>query len=341
MESGKVSENILKRSVLGQLKTKREEVLCGAAVGGDCAIFTIPQDENLVLCVQEAAVAMQSETENPLSYAFVTMEHLIYKCANNLAAGGAGPVAVQIGLIMPESMTEADLRTLMGQAESACSQLSMQIAGGQTLVSKAVNSPLAVVTGYGRVASKGYKAAGAVKPGQDIVVSKWIGLEGTAVLSQKFREGLLTRYPARLVDEAADFGRYLSVLPEAAIAVKSGVCGMHDASKGGIFGALWEMAEGAGVGLKIDIRKLPLRQETIEVCEYCNVNPYELLAGGSLVMITKDGEALAAALEAEGIPGTVVGRTTEGKDRILMNEGEVRYMDRPRGDELYRRLKEG
>lgn len=59
---------------------------------------------------------------------------------------------------------------------------------------------------------------------------------------------------------------------------------MHDVSEGGVFAALWEMAEGAGVGLTIDMKKLPLRQETVEVCEFCNVNPYELRSGGSLII---------------------------------------------------------
>ena len=84
--------------------------------------------------------------------------------------------------------------------------------------------------------------------------------------------------------------------------MKSGVCVMHDASEGGIFASLWELAERAGVGLSIDMKKLPLRQETVEVCEFSGVNPYELLSGGCLVMTTFDGPGLVAALEAEGIP---------------------------------------
>ena len=120
--------------------------------------------------------------------------------------------------------------------------------------------------------------------GQDIIITKWIGLEGTADLAARNQEGLLTRYPAYLVEEAAAFDRYYSILPEAATAVKSGGCTMHDVSEGGVFAALWEMAEGAGVGLTIDMKKLPLRQETVEVCEFCNVNPYELRSGGSLII---------------------------------------------------------
>ena len=178
----------------------------------------------------------------------------------------------------------------------------------------------------------------AAAPGQDVIVSKWIGLEGTSLLAHRYRDGLLSRYPVYLVDEATRFDRYLSVLPEAAAAVAAGVCAMHDASEGGIFAALWELAERAGVGLTIDMRKLPLRQETVEVCEYCNVNPYELLSGGSLVMTAEDGPGLVAALKERQIPAVIVGKVTDSNDRLLLNGDEVRYMDRPKTDELYRIL---
>ena len=102
---------------------------------------------------------------------------------------------------------------------------------------------------------------------QDIVVSKWIGLEGTAKLAGENYERLRERLPARMIEEAAAFDRYLSVIPEAATAMKSGVCGIQPVSRGGIFAGLWEMAEEAGVGLEADLRKIPVRQETIEICE--------------------------------------------------------------------------
>ena len=124
------------------------------------------------------------------------------------------------------------------------------------------------------------------QPGQDIVLSKWIGLEGTAFLAKCNGEKLYGRYPAYLVEEAAAFDRFLSIIPEAATAMKSGVCAMHDASEGGILAALWELAEGAGVGLTIDLKKLPIRQETVEVCECLGANPYELMSGGCLIMTT-------------------------------------------------------
>ncbi len=338
MKIGKVSESVLKRSVLRQIKTKRSEILNGAAVGEDCAIFALEEGALFTSCVKEAVVVLQEDRgrKEQLISPGMSISHLIQKCANNLAVSGATPLAVMITLILPQTIEEPEIKQLMCRAEEACKELSIQIAGGQTRVSEAVTEPVAVITGYGKLKNTDIHTVKAAKPGQDIVISKWIGLEGTALLSKKHKDKLLQRYPAYMVEEAAGFDRYLSIIPEAATAIKSGVCAMHDASEGGIFGALWELAEGAGVGLTIDLKKLPLRQETVEVCECCNVNPYELLSGGCLVMTTEDGLGLINALAKAQIPAVVVGKITDSKDRILTNEEEIRYMDRPRTDEIYK-----
>jgi len=337
MKMGKVSETVLKRSVLNQIRTKRNEVVNGAGIGEDCAVFSFSEGVGTVSCIQESPVCTEAEFEQMVfreKEPPCTMERLIKRCANNLAAGGGEPVAVMLALLLPPESEETALRELMTEAERCCAELNIQIAGGQTRISGALRQPLASVTGYGKAPKTFYGAAKAA-PGQDVIVSKWIGLEGTAILAKKYREKLLARYPAYLVEEAAGFHRYLSTVPEAATAVKSGVCAMHDASWGGIFGALWELAEAAGVGLTIDLKKLPLRQETVEVCECCGVNPYELLSGGCLVMTGSDGPGLVSALKEAGIPAVIVGRVTDSNDRILINEDEIRYMDRPKQDALY------
>lgn len=325
MKLGKISDSILKRTVLKQIKFKREEIIHGAGVGEDCAIFACAADEMIVSCMQEAAVAVPED-----------MSRLMIKCANNLATAGAEAFACMITYILPERATEEKLKRLMESAAAAAKNLGMQIAGGQTTVSPYVAQKLAVVTGYGKVKKDDYRATKGAKPGQDIVISKWIGLEGTAILAKCKAEELLGRYPAYLIEEAKGFDKYLSVIPEAATAMKSGVCVMHDASEGGIMAALWELADSSGVGLSIELKKLPIRQETVEVCEFCNVNPYELLSGGCLVMTAEDGEGLVEALNKEGIAAVVVGKITDSNDRIIYNEEEKRYLDKPKMDEIHR-----
>ena len=96
------------------------------------------------------------------------------------------------------------------------------------------------------------------------------------------------------------------------------------------------MASGSGVGLDIDLKKIPIRQETIEICEVLGLNPYILMSSGSMMIAAEDGFGLVRKLNQAGIPASVVGKTTEGNDRILRNGEDTRYLDKPQSDELYK-----
>ncbi len=311
------------RSVLRKIKTEREEIVCGAGIGADCAVFSCEKDGESVF-----------STNSVSAPADMVCAYGVHRALNNVAAACAEPVGILLSAMLSENLEEKELQDMMAQAEEICGRHHVQIAGGHTEVTGAVKRPVLTVTGIGkRTKADGRKR---IKPGQDVVVSKWIGLEGTVRIAREHREALLTRYPARMIDEAAEFEQFFSVIPEAATARKSGVCGIHDASQGGIFGALWEMADGAGVGLEIDLKKLPVRQETIEVCEFFDLNPYELSSTGCLLMTSEDGNALVAALKREGIPAVAVGKTTDGNDRLLLNGEERRFLEPPKTDELYK-----
>lgn len=323
MRIGKVSDSVLKRSVLKLLRGKKKEILKGAGVGEDCALFSC-SDAHFASCVSEAAVADVADIGRALQ-----------KCANNLATAKAEPVAAMMQLLLPEDFEEPTLKQLMKGANEAAEALSLQIMGGHTTVSPYVTKPMVCFTGFGKAIEGQCIPTQGIKPGMDIIVTKWIGLEGTAILAKNHEEELLGRYPQYMVEEAIAFSKYQSILPEAAVAWKSGASSMHDVSEGGVFAALWEMAESAGVGLNIDLRKLPLRQETVEVCELLEKNPYELLGGGSLLIATADGDAMVEALEAEGIHATNVGQFTGSNDKLIFNEDEKRYMDRPAMDQVY------
>ncbi|MCI9014486.1 MAG: hydrogenase maturation factor, partial [Lachnospiraceae bacterium] len=240
MRCGKVSENVLKRSVLKYIKTHREEVVSGAALGEDCAVLSFGEGYETVLSTTPVTAA----AERISTYA-------IPMALNNVAAAGAEPVGVMLTVLLPEETEESGLQLMMEQAEEVCRGCGTQILGGHTEVTPAVDRPLMTVTGVGKREAARAGSLRGIREEQDIVVSKWIGLEGTARLASRYRQQLCTRYPVRMIDEAAAYDRYLSVIPEAATAVKSGVCGMHDVSRGGIFGALWELAQRAGVGLEI------------------------------------------------------------------------------------------
>lgn len=325
MKIGKLPESVLKRSVFKQLHTKRKEVFQGAGVGEDCAALALEADEMFVVSTDPITGTTQDIGKMAM---LITL--------NDLASAGAEPVGVLLTALLPEMITEPEIREMMQQIDAECEKYHVQVVGGHTEVTKAVNQPLLTVTGIGKV-KKGQmvSTAGAV-PGDDIVVTKWIAIEGTAILAKEKEKELLSRFPVGFVARARDMEQYLSVVPEAAAAVKTGVHAMHDVTEGGIFGALWEMAEASGVGLEIDLKKIPIRQESVEVCEFFGINPYELISSGSMLIAAADGNQLVRDLEKNGIRGTVVGKAVEGNDRVLINGDERRFLEPPKTDELYK-----
>lgn len=176
------------------------------------------------------------------------------------------------------------------------------------------------------------------RPGQALIVTKWIALAGTARIADAYEEELKRRFPASLVDAAKCFAGSRSVAEETRIALSFGACAQRELSRGGILGALWEIAEQAGVGLEIDLRKIPIRQETVELCEYYDVNPYYLYSEGSLLIGTDQAGMLTEALLAAGIPAAVIGHVSSGRQRIIHNRENISYLNRPRPDEWDRRF---
>ena len=170
---------------------------------------------------------------------------------------------------------------------------------------------------------------------RDLVMTKVAGLEGTAVIAADSRGKLCGRYPFT----CGYRGRFYKYSVR-----RAGGCYRREVRRrlslalreGGVFGGLWQLAAENGVGLVADLKRIPVRQETIEVCEYFDLNPYELMAGGSLLILTENGGELVRALETAGVPAAVIGRTTQGNDRIIRHGEESRFLEPANGDEIFR-----
>lgn len=326
MKVGKISESVLKRSVLRMIKNENTNVKNGAGVGSDCAIFACKNGFS-------AQSVQSGELEKPADIRFV-----ITKAANSVAAGGGKPFMVLLSLLLPRGAEETLLQEIMKEAEKTAKALDVQLAGGHTAVYDGITKPYASVTAAGEALYQEKKEK--AKPGQDIVMSKWAALEGTAILAERYADRLAARYPLHMIEAAAEFSQYLSIKEEAALAAEYGATAVHDVSGGGVFAALWELAENADTGLIVDLKKIPVRQETVEVCEFFGISLYELLSGGSLLMTAENGEALVQALNEAHIEAAVIGRLTDNKDRVVINEEEKRFLERPRADEITKILYE-
>lgn len=326
MEIGKVPENILKRSVFKQLTVKRPEVLLHSGIGEDCSALAVGED----------AIVLSTD---PITGTAKNIGNLAFHVtANDIAAAGAELVGILLTILLPPGSGEDELKEIMRDISGLAGEYHVEILGGHTEVSAAVNQTLVSVTGVGRAPKDALITTGGLRPGQELVVTKWIGLEGTSILVREKQEELAGHLPPELLERARGFDRYLSVVPDSRVAVQTGVSAMHDVTEGGIFGALWEMAAASGVGLEVDLKKIPIKQETIEICEFFDINPYMLISSGAMLIGTDHGSRLVEALRGRGIHSAVVGYATEGNDRIIRNGDERRFLEPPRADELYRVL---
>ena len=361
MRTGKLAEAALKRSVFRQLNTTLPDG--SSRYGADCCMVPIETGSKSALSetgsksvLSEAgskSVLSEAGSKSVLSGTGSKMaltaigkvpgfedrpEYLVTAAMNNLVVGGAVPTGVMIHAMLPPSYEEADLKEDMKSIAKAAEANGIAVLGGHTEVTDAVLRPIYQMTGVGIAQEAENCAAALLQPGQALVMTKWIALAGTAALAYRYEEELGKRFPFTLIDRAKEFEKLMSVAQEARAITHFGVCAMHDLSQGGIFGALWEMAERAGVGLEVDLKKIPVKQETVEICEFFDVNPYNLYSAGALLAGSWQPEVLVSKLHEQGIPAAVIGYVTDKNDRIIRNGEDVRFLDRPQQEEWYRKF---
>ncbi|MCR4648984.1 MAG: hypothetical protein K5776_07900 [Lachnospiraceae bacterium] len=345
MIEGKIPENVLKRSILKELKVKNENVITGAAFGEDCAILNMNGDKKIPAEAYGklgAATAFAEGKENAGT--------AIHKAANNLYASGFDFEFAEVSLMLREDTEEAEIKEVMREVDSVCVKLGGTIVGGHTAVLKnptGGNSEnegksgniLLSVTAFGRSFEenqKGVLSKKNISPGDSIVVSKQIGIEGALEILHTKRDVTADHFGESFLGFFEGYENLLSVKKESKIAVKTGAVSMKDASEHGIFGALWELASAANRGLKVDLKAIPVRQEIIEICNLFDINPYEMKSSGMLIMVTKEPDILTEALLKEGIPAAVIGTFTDNNDRIVINGEETRFLEKIKQDAVYK-----
>lgn len=327
MKIGKIPETVLKRSVFKQMHKRQKEVLTKPGIGHDyCGIEASEAD----------VIIMAAE---PVSGAFDDIGIIAVPMAvNNLVCSGARPIGIMQTILLPEDAKESDLKMMIRTIEEQCLSLNMEVMGGHTEISDAVSRPVVVITGVGKVKKDALCSSKNILEGQEIVMTKWAGIKGTYLLAKTHEAELISRYNQDFIQGARDLIQYISVYDEAKAAVDFGVTAMHDAAGGGIFAALWEFAAAANLGLRVQLKKIPLKQETVEICNYLNINPYQLTSEGSLLIAARQGELLMQHLKEQGIAASVIGRFTKGNDRVIINDDEVRYLEPPRSDEINKKI---
>ena len=324
MEQGTLGELYLTRSVIKHIRKHNKEVVAGSGVGKDYSLIKTKAD----YMVQSEAVALSPYV------AWI-------KALNNFKVSGGCVSGVRICYMLPVDTEEGKLKEYAGESNSLADKWRIQIVGGNTLVSSAYNAPSFLVEVLGTVKEQLVLPLKA-KADYQIVMVGYSGILGTNLMVDKKKDQLEKRFAPSYVESCRFSNEDYSVVSvvEKAMCYSSevGLVYMHDVSCGGVYGALWQLGEALKLGATVEHRSIPIRQETVEVCNYFDVNPYMLDGTGALLAVAKEGDKLAEYLSQEGYKSSVVGKLTQNKDRVVVlnDEGEKRFLAPIKGDEIYK-----
>ena len=340
MKIGKLTDEQLQSLVISRLPALSAATLSGAGIGADCA--WIRTGEDLMVTSSDPITAGGTESGTLA----------IHVSCNDIAACGVRPAGILIVIIAPPSVTEEDIRMTVDQASREAQILGVDIVGGHTEVSDAVNKMIVVSTAFGLVRKGGCVPFGKAMPGDSLIMTKTAGIEGSFIAANEHREKLAGKVSEDDIKEALSYKSLISVVKEGASCgslravsgkiredgfALSAVNLMHDVTEGGVFGAAFEMADFSKTGVVIDKRLVPFTGATKAICGALGLDPFRLISSGSLMIATPEPERVISELEKKGVSSAVVGRFTDLSEGSFYIEKDGSYvkLSPPGADEIY------
>lgn len=330
LPAGKLPSWLLRKVLPGS--TRDPDILVGPGVGRDAAAIAVGER---VLVAKNDPITFASEGG---------AAHLVEVNANDVACMGATPRWLLVTALLPHGVTPADVLNQFAELRETCRQRSVELIGGHTEIVPGLARPILVGMMLGDAAPHELVRPGGAQPGDVLLVTKGLAIEGTALLARERADVLqerigdeLVRAAASLLDEPG-----ISVVAEAEIARRTGeVTALHDPTEGGFASAVRELAIVSGAGVEINAQAIPILDETRAVAEALDIDPLGMLASGSLLIATRQEgvPAIVRAIESAGIPVSVVGRLTENPDEASLIDGrEKRSLPEFAVDEVARVL---
>jgi hydrogenase maturation factor len=283
-----------------------ERLVVGPRVGEDAAVLDMG-DRYLVA------------KSDPITFATDEIGwYVVHINANDLATMGAAPRWLLLTLLLPEKRTDREMvEAIFAQASQACQALGIVLCGGHTEITFGLDRPIAVGLMLGEVEKADLVCTAGAQVGDDVILTKGIAIEGTAVLAREMGEQLTAHVGAELVASGQRFLKEpgISVLRDAEIVCQVGrPHAMHDPTEGGLATGLWELAWASGARIEVDLAEVRVLSETVAFCQVFGLDPLGVIASGALLVTAaaKESARMIGALAQAGIPAAVVGQVVEG-----------------------------
>lgn len=325
MKVGKLDSELLEKIVFRHMKLHRDEVMVRPGIGEDCAVVDFG----------EYALVMSTD---PITGAANEVGKLaVHINCNDIASNGIEPLGLMMTILAPENTTEKEIDKIMKQATSEAAKLNVEIIGGHTEITGAVNKIVISATAIGRQLKSAIVKKSGVEIGDKIIMTKTAGLEGTGIIAYDLEERLSSTFSREIIEKAQKMVEDISVVKEGIIGGEIGASSMHDVTEGGLLGAVWEICKASKVGCNIYRDKILIAKETKDICEFLNIDPLKLISSGTmLITINPDKEEkLIEELKKSGITSCVIGEITD-KGKYLIENNSKYEIEPPQSDELYK-----
>ena len=331
MKAGKLPQDLLAR--LLERLPDHPRLLLGPGVGRDAAAIDLGNGRVLVA------------TADPVTFAADQIgRYAVHVNANDVACLGATPAWFMATVLLPEGAPETLAEEIFEQIRTACEELSVIPIGGHTEVTLGIDRPIISGTMLGEVTEEKLVRTGDARPGDHVVLTAGIAIEGTAVLARE-AAGALRRadVPPDVIDRAAGWlaSPGISIVAAARAACATGcVRALHDPTEGGLSTALSELAYASNLAAGVRVEDVPVLPETSQICQALRLNPLGLLASGSLLIVAAPEHCASVihALEDEDIRATCIGDLTSGERGAIIDRRSQQPLARFERDELARFL---
>jgi hydrogenase maturation factor len=329
---GKISPEVFENLIYPRLGTPHSEVLVGPRSGVDIAVVRTAPGRVMATTTDPVFVVPQYGMKRAAWFA-------IHILASDVATSGLPPAYMAIDLNLPLEITEGELTELWDGMHRTSQELGMAVISGHTARYEGCAYPM---VGGATVIAVGdedkYVTPEMARPGDVLLCTKGAAIEATGLFGVTFPDALSERIGADHAQAAQDLFYQMSVVQDAMAAAgygvrEHGVTAMHDATECGVLGGVFEIAQASGVGVRLDTRTVPVREETAALCAYLGIDPLAAISEGTLLLTARPEHAAGVqrALATEGILAEQIGeilpvergmvRTTARGDKELLHPG--------------------
>jgi hydrogenase expression/formation protein HypE len=336
-EIGKISPAIFNSLIYPRLGAKNDHILVGPQHGVDVAIV-------------EIGGKAVSFTTDPV---FIVPEYgfkraawfAIHIIASDSVTSGLKPKFLSIDLNLPMAMTKSELEVVWEVMHQECEKLGIAVVTGHTARYENCHYPMvggATVVGIGELDE--YVTPKFCKAGDKIIITKGPAIEATGIFAAMFPKVIEKEYGAEFSRKVQQVFYKMSVVEDALTAVsvgvrEKGVTAMHDATECGIWGALYEVAQASGLGVRVEKEKIVVEEGVLEICRLFDIDPYASISEGTLIIACRANKAaeIVKALAGNNIKSSVVGELTrQEKGMVLVEKGKEKKLEHPIVDPFWR-----